>query len=290
MSDRINRNPHPDFNKVQASRPAPSNPPFTYTQTASPTWSFGSGANTSPPPPPSPPPRHVPIDPAHPDRPAALNYKLLISAIVPRPIALLSTLSRDGAAANLAPFSYFSMMSHDPPILVIGFASPVDRAKDSLRNLLDTGEGVVNIISDHFVEAANSTSIDAPFGVSEWDIGGLTAVHDCEVVSPARVGEAVFSIEVKVESVREWESRTSGDKTGTMVVLEGVRFWAREDAIDSDRSLIDPAVLRPIGRLGGITYSRTNEGFELTRPKFDEDLGGRAGLDKIKKKSRNAME
>lgn len=181
------------------------------------------------------------------------------------------------------------MMSHDPPILVIGFACPVSRAKDSLRNLLDTSEGVINIISDPFVEAANSTSIDAPFGVSEWDISGLTAVHDCEVVRPARVKEAVFSIEVKVESVREWESRTSGEKTGTMVVLEGVRFWAREDAINSDRSLIDPAVLRPIGRLGGITYSRTNEGFELTRPKFDEDLGGQAGLDKIKK-SGNGME
>lgn len=124
-------------------------------------------------------------------------------------------------------------------MFVIGFSSA---AKDSYRNLVDTGEGVINMISDTYIEAANSTSVDAPFGVSEWDVCGLTPVRDCEVVKPARVREAVFSVEVRVESVREWESRVSGEKTGVMVVLEGVWFWAREDGINEERNLIDPAV------------------------------------------------
>lgn len=85
--------------------------------------------------------------------------------------------------------------------------------------------------------------MDAPWGVSEWDVSGLTPVFDCEVVKAPRVKEAVFSVEVKIESVREWESRREGgEKTGVMVVLEGVRFWVRGDGIDEERSMVDPAV------------------------------------------------
>ncbi|KAG5982525.1 hypothetical protein E4U55_001775 [Claviceps digitariae] len=295
MSDSIPRNRHPDFDKVQASRPRPSDRPFTYTQTALPSWTFGSGANTSSssssssssPPSASTPPGHISIDPHSPSRSSLLNYKLLTSAITPRPVALLSTLSPPpDSLPNLAPFSYFNLMSHDPPIFVIGFASPLSRPKDSLRNLLHTREAVINIISDTFIEAANATSVDCPPDVSEWPISGLTPLWDCQDVQPPRVKEAVFSIEVRVDSVREWESRrVPGQKTGVMVVLEGVRFWAREDGINEEGSMMDPAVLRPIGRMGGITYSRTNEGFELRRPNFEDDIGGHAGMEEIRAKS-----
>ncbi|KAG6033574.1 hypothetical protein E4U41_006870 [Claviceps citrina] len=303
---------HPDFEELQASRPRPSDRPFTMTQTACPGWRFGSGANK-----PAAaaeaeeeeaPPTHIAIDPFAADRAPPLNYKLLVSAITPRPIALLSTLSPSpggggggGGEANLAPFSYFNLVNHDPPLFVIGFVSSPrtgsgtgsgtrDRAKDSLRNLLRTREAVINIISEDFAEAANATSVDAPPGVSEWDVCGLTPVRDCELVSPPRVREAVFSIEARLESVREWESRASpGQMSGAMVVLEGVRFWARRDGVNAEGSLIDPAVLRPIGRMGGITYSRTNEAFELPRPRFEEDIGGHAGLDKIKIRSQSSQ-
>lgn len=133
------------------------------------------------------------------------------------------------------------MVHHDPPIFVVGFSSPVAKAKDSLRNILATKECVINIISESFVEAANSTSVDAPYGISEWDVAGLTGL-DCEVVKCKRVGEAVVSVEARLDMVKEWESRTSGDKTGTMVVLEGLRFWVREDAVNEEGSLVDPAV------------------------------------------------
>lgn len=230
---------HPDFKTVESSRPNSSRAPFVYTKTALPDWGFGQGANTSLP----PSTKHIPIDPYEADRPNKLNYKLLISSIVPRPIAFLSTRSADGKSTNLAPFSYFTMINHDPPLFVVGFACSIANAKDSLRNLLESKECVVNIISDTFVEAANSTSIDAPYNVSEWDVSGLTPDYSCEHVRCARVKEAVFSVECKLDMVRESESRvTVGEKTGTVVILEGLKFWVREDAINKDRSIVDPAV------------------------------------------------
>ena len=79
--------------------------------------------------------------------------------------------------------------------------------------------------------------------------------------------EAVFSIEGKLVSTQEFESRqTPGKKTGVLAIVEGVRFWVREDAINEDRNIIDPAILRPVSRLGGIMYGRTVEGVEIPRP------------------------
>lgn len=235
----IQRNPHPDFKGVEASRPAfDQGTKWHYTQTPSPNWKPGSGANT-----PSSK-HHREINPYAPGRPAVHNYKLLISGIVPRPIAFTSTISADGKSTNLAPFSYFNMVNHDPPIFVIGFAGGRDVAKDTLANLLATKECVVNIITEEYVEAANFTSINAPEGVSEWAFSGLKPAKS-SIVKPDRVKEAVFSIEAKLVSTHEWTSRnpdTPEKKTGVTAFLEGVNFWVREDAIDEAGVLIDPAV------------------------------------------------
>ncbi|KAB5516947.1 flavo protein oxygenase [Coniochaeta sp. 2T2.1] len=284
FESQVKRNPHPDFKTVESSRPAfPSAHTFHHVQTPSPTWTLGSGATT----PPSTVP-HISIDPLAEGRPSTFNYKLLISSIVPRPIAFVSTRSADGTTTNLAPFSYFQMVAHDPPIFVIGFSSPLtpaEKSKDTLRNLSETGECVVNIISEHFVEAANATSVNAPYGVSEWGVSGLTPVYDCQTVKCARVGEAVFSVECKLDSVREFESRArKGGKSGTMVTLEGTRFWVREDAVNEEGSVVDAAVLKPVSRLGGITYGRTTEAFELPRPDFEKDVGGRAAVEEIRRR------
>ncbi|KAH8742481.1 hypothetical protein F5883DRAFT_530745, partial [Diaporthe sp. PMI_573] len=95
------------------------------------------------------------------------------------------------------------VINHDPPLFVIGFASSLEgaaAAKHTLHNFVETRECTVNIISEHFAEAANSTSINAPYGASEWAVSGLTPSYDCHTVKPARVKEAVFSIEAKLES------------------------------------------------------------------------------------------
>ena len=162
------------------------------------------------------------------------------------------------------------MVNHDPPTFIVGFAGGFDNAKDNLRNLVDTGECTINMISEHFIEAANCTSINAPYGVSEWAISGLHPAS-CTTVKASRVKESIFSIEGKLIETKELESRaTPGKKTGVLVIIEGTNFWVREDALNEDKNLIDPAVLKPISRWGGITYGRTTEGFELPRPDFDE--------------------
>lgn len=161
-------------------------------------------------------------------------------------------------------------MCHDPPIFTVGFAGGIDNAKDTLRNLMSTRECCLNMISEHFLEAANSTSINAPYGISEWALSGLTPAT-CSQVKPSRVKESIFSVECKLLETREWESRVvKGKKTGVLAIIEGVRFWVREDALNEERSLIDPGILRAMSRLGGIMYGRTVEGVEIPRPDWSE--------------------
>ncbi|KAG4029078.1 hypothetical protein MFRU_017g00170 [Monilinia fructicola] len=267
----INRNPHPDFKSVEASRaPWDGSQSWNLTQTVSPSWKLGSGANDNgaslqvP---------HVEIDPYEEGRPAVYNYKLLISSIIPRPIGFVSTRSADGKSTNLAPFSYFNMINHDPPLFTLGYAGGLENAKDSLKNLKETGECTINIISEHFIEAANATSINAPYGESEWAFSGLSPAES-KTVKASRVAEAHFSVEGKLESLKEYESRaTPGKKTGVLAVVEGTRFWVRENAINKEKNIVDPAVLKPISRLGGITYGRTTQGVELPRPDYDTVVG-----------------
>jgi flavin reductase (DIM6/NTAB) family NADH-FMN oxidoreductase RutF len=107
-------------------------------------------------------------------------------------------------------------------------------------------EGCINIISEHFIEAANATSVNAPYGISEWALTGLHSAP-CTTVKASRVKESIFSIEGKLVETKEFESRaTPGKKTGVLAIVEGVRFWAREDAINEEGNLIDPGVSIPI--------------------------------------------
>ncbi|KAA8646786.1 hypothetical protein EYZ11_011410 [Aspergillus tanneri] len=294
VESKLRRSQHGDFKTVEASRPPwDDSTPFHYTQTPSPDWAFGSGANyvhalasTS-----AATAKHISIDPYGSGRSRYENYKLLVSAVAPRPIAFVSTRSRDGTSENLAPMSFFQLVNVDPPIFALAITSPLSDAKDTLRNLLDTGECVINIVSEGFVEAMNATSTNAPYGVSEWEISGLTPVYDCKTVSAARVKESVFSIEGKLESVRDFQSRHNpGTRSGSLELVEGTHFWAREDAFKNDRISLDLTVLRPISRLGGITFGRTTQLIELPRPDFDRDLGGVEGVEKLKDQRRARRE
>ncbi|KAL8720906.1 MAG: hypothetical protein Q9225_002292 [Loekoesia sp. 1 TL-2023] len=264
----VGRNPHPDFAKVEASRPDWNHDKrWHFTKPIDPHWILGRGANDGGE---SLKKEHVEIDPYENGRPAIFNYKLLISAIIPRPIGFVSTRSEDGKSTNLAPFSYTNVINHDPPLFTIGFAGGFSNAKDTLSNLAATKECTINIISEHFLEAANAASINAPYGISEWALSGLTPAP-CTDVKCSRVKEAVFSVEGKLFSTQEFESRaTPGKKTGVLAIVEGIRFWVREDALNEERTLVDPAILHPMSRLGGIMYGRTTEGCEIPRPDWAE--------------------
>ena len=106
-------------------------------------------------------------------------------------------------------------------------------------------------------------------------MSGLTPAS-CTHVKADRVKESIFSIEGKLIDTKEFTSPATGKKTGVLAIIEGVRFHVREDALNEEQNIIDPEVLRPMSRLGGITYGRTLDGVELPRPEFAEQMKSEA--------------
>ncbi|THV82464.1 hypothetical protein D6D27_08388 [Aureobasidium pullulans] len=231
---------------------------ISVTKQGKPDWKWGEGVKGKQ------EQSYVEIDPFEEGRPMFHNYTLLVSGIAPRPIGLVSTVSKEGKL-NLAPFSYFQVVDHDPPVFVIGFSGRANRPKDTLRNLEETGECVLNIVSEDMIEAVNATSVDAPYGTSEWSLSGLTK-SDSTTVKPPRVKESVMSIEGKLTEVVNYKtSKPSVGPHGSLAIIEATRFWVAENAIDEKRSHVDLNVLRPIGQLGGVSYARITDTFELPR-------------------------
>jgi flavin reductase (DIM6/NTAB) family NADH-FMN oxidoreductase RutF len=198
------------------------------------------------------------IDPA---TSAPINiYKLLVGAVVPRPIAFVSTISPEGVA-NLAPFSFFTVASANPPVLCFT-ASFREPRKDTLVNIRAMEEFVVNIVSEEFAAKMNVTSGEYPYGVDEFAQSGLTPVES-DLVRPPRVKESHVNMECKLLQVIEVSNRPMG---GTLILGEVVRFHV-DDAIFEDFR-IDPEKLGAVGRMAGNTYCRTTDRFELVRPQI----------------------
>lgn len=268
LENQVKRNPHPDFSKVEAERPAfDAKNNWKYTQIPNVNWKPGQGANSTE----WKQHKKIEIDPYGEGRSPVDNYKTLISAVVPRPIGFVSLISKDGQR-NLAPFSYFTVVNHDPPVFTLGFSGGKGNPKDTCKNILETGELTINIISEWFVEAANFCSTNAPHGVDEWNLSGLTPLESAKV-KPQHVAESAFSIEAKLIHSHEWTSKTDPSRaTGVLCIVEGVNFHVREDVINEDLNNLDIAKLKPVLRLGGITYGRVVDGYEKLRPDFDKEI------------------
>jgi flavin reductase (DIM6/NTAB) family NADH-FMN oxidoreductase RutF len=198
------------------------------------------------------------IDPA---TTAAVNcYKIMIGSITPRPIAFVSTLSAAGIN-NLAPFSFFTGCSASPP--VIGFSPMINmegRRRDTRLNIEATGEFVVNVVSEEFAAKMNATAVDVDPEVDEFVLAGLTPVAS-EVVKVPRVAEAHVSMECKLLQIVEFGQHAL---SGAFVMGEVLRFHVDDAMFDDYR--IDPDKLATIGRMGGNTYARTTDRFDLERP------------------------
>lgn len=200
--------------------------------------------------------------------PGDVLYPLVISSITPRPIALLSTLGENGEG-NVAPYSYFNIMSHNPPHVAIGCCSSAIREhgkKDSLLNILTTKEFVVNLISEWFVEAANHCCGNFDYGENEMELSGLTPVTSLKV-KPPRVRESAVHLECRL--VHSYDIVKNGKVTTTIVIGEVVMMHIAEDIAGrspSGKLIVDVNKMLPISRLGGNIYGRTREIFELPRP------------------------
>ncbi|KAL6308322.1 hypothetical protein BKA93DRAFT_725788 [Sparassis latifolia] len=192
-------------------------------------------------------------------------YALMISGIIPRPIAFVSSISETGTE-NLAPFSWFNMVTFDPP--VVSFAVlhlPGARGfKDTLRNVMSTKEFTVNIISHAFVAGANATAVDAPTEVSEWPLSGLTKEPSVRIIKAARVKESAFSMECELFQSHEIVHPETGKATTTLVLGLVKYIHVRKDVLN-ERGLVDPVKLNAVGRLGDITYSRQSDPFRVPR-------------------------
>lgn len=264
---------HPPFKQVENSRPDyETKNTFHYTKAPQPDWKPGNGLNnaelnhrelykdsSS-----SQIKTYIPYENISvPDA-----YKLMINSIVPRPIALTSTLSETGVP-NLAPFSYFNAVGHNPPIIMIS-STDLPRQKDTAVNIRKTKEFVVNIISEPFIEAANFTSMDSPEGVSEWKLSGLTPQASLKV-KPPRVQEASVSMECELEHIYEMFDHADPTKLSQTMILGRIKAWNVREAILIDGGpSISVEKLMPISRLGGISYSRVTTAFELTRPVWEK--------------------
>jgi flavin reductase (DIM6/NTAB) family NADH-FMN oxidoreductase RutF len=194
------------------------------------------------------------------------TYKLMIGAIVPRPIAFVSSMDAQGVR-NLAPFSLFTMASYNPPVVCF---SPMFRdtaksglppTKDTLRNITATREFVVNIVSEGFVEQMNACSAELPQEVDEFIVSGLTPLAS-DLVRPPRVAESHVQMECRLLQIVTISELPLG---GSLVLGEVVRFHVREAIFDNFR--IDPAKLQAVGRMGGPTYVRTTDRFDVARPR-----------------------
>lgn len=193
--------------------------------------------------------------------PAGEMYQFIISAIVPRPIAWVSSVGTDGQL-NLAPFSYFNGVCSRPPVISIAIGYRRGAKKDTLVNIEATKEFVVNLVSFSLAEAMNHTSGDYPLGVSEAEVAGVKMIPSLNV-APPRVAEASVAFECRLHQLIPIGSAPDGS---TLVLGEIVRIHARDEVCQDGK--IDPIKLDAVGRMGGSWYCRTNEKFSMERPKI----------------------
>jgi flavin reductase (DIM6/NTAB) family NADH-FMN oxidoreductase RutF len=199
-------------------------------------------------------------------------YNILLSSVGPRPIAWVSTVSASGEL-NLAPFSFFNCVCVDPPMLAFspGMRAPKNEegktgvagvAKDTLSNVRETREFVVNIVTYELLEQMNITSGEYEPDVNEFELAGLTA-QPSKLVRPPRVGESPVSFECKLHQILDFSSAPT---SSSLVVGRVVAVRIDDKNLKGGR--IDRDSLDLVGRMGGIQYTRTRERIELARPKI----------------------
>ncbi|ETP67093.1 flavin reductase family protein [Planococcus glaciei] len=183
------------------------------------------------------------------------NYKLLVGTVIPRPIAFVTSMSADGLV-NAAPFSYFNIVSSDPPLLSVSVQSRAGVLKDTARNAIEAGEFVIHVVDESNVAEVNKTAASLPPEESEIDLTGLTLIPS-EVVKVPSVEQAKVRFECQLEQAVELG--------GTRLLIgKVVRFHIDESIYENGR--INPETLKPVSRLAGTNYAKLGEIFSMKRP------------------------
>jgi len=192
------------------------------------------------------------------------RYKLMTASITPRPIAWVTSQSQDGVR-NAAPFSFFNMMAADPPLVVLGLmARPDGSFKDSAANILETGEFVVNLVSEEDAALMNFTCIDAPPAFDELEAAGIATLASVSV-APPRIASAPASFECHLFRAIE------ASPTSTIVLGQVVTMHIADRFVDSERLHVDTLGMKLIARMHGAGwYTRSTDVFHLERPVWAE--------------------
>lgn len=173
-------------------------------------------------------------------------YKLMTGVVVPRPIAWVSTLNAEGKI-NLAPFSAFTFVSHDPPMIAISVGMRDGEIKDTARNILAREEFVVNVANLALLDAVHQSSRDYPPEVSEVDVLGLT-VHPSRHIQTPRIAQAPAALECRLHQCLEL-----GREPSRLIIGEVLCFHVRDGLAVNNK--IATAELDPLSRLGGPNYA-----------------------------------
>jgi flavin reductase (DIM6/NTAB) family NADH-FMN oxidoreductase RutF len=196
------------------------------------------------------------------------RYKLLCALVVPRPIALVTTLG-PGGIINAAPFSFFNVFAEDPPLVVLGLQSRPDGSlKDTSAHIRDTGSFTVNLVDEALAERMNVCSVDFPPGISELGAAGLTALPGTAIPVP-RIAEAAASLECRHYQTLEV---SPGRR---LCVGQVVYLHARAGIVDPARLYVNLDAYRPVARLFANLYAPLGKPFTLVRQTYAEWLSSR---------------
>jgi flavin reductase (DIM6/NTAB) family NADH-FMN oxidoreductase RutF len=187
------------------------------------------------------------------------RYRLLISTVAPRPIAWISTRAADGSL-NLAPFSFFQALTGTPPLVVVSIGKRKGAPKDTLHNIQETGEFVINTVTEELAQKMNLTSGDYEAATDEFKLAGLTPTPS-EIVKAPRVAESPINMEARL-----FQLVPLNGSDYSLVIGEILCWHVAEGCLAPD-GLVDIARIRPIARLARDEYTKFGEVFSMPRPK-----------------------
>ncbi|HEX8834253.1 MAG TPA: flavin reductase family protein, partial [Abditibacteriaceae bacterium] len=201
--------------------------------------------------------------------PARDRYKLLISVVVPRPIALVTSLDENGVL-NAAPFSFFNVVGSDPALVILGVG---DRAphtpKDTAHNIASTGEFVVNLVDENLAEQMNICSIDFPAGISEVEAAKLETAPSTQIKTPRLLASPV-SLECRQHTRLEIGRNR-------LIIGEVMQLHIRDELIDEEKLYVRTEAMHAVGRMhGGGWYTKTDDQFLIPRQSYEEWREGEA--------------
>ena len=187
-------------------------------------------------------------------------YKLLTGSVIPRPIGWISTVDANGIN-NLAPFSYFNAVGEDPPHVMFSTTRGNNSNKDTLNNVLENGQFVVNMVTEELAEKMNTTAQTLPSDVDEFQLAGLTPIPS-KLIKPMRVKESLVTFECEMVHHYFLENHKNG---GSCIVIGRIVMMHFDDSVLLDNYKINLENYKPIARLAGSNYAKLGELFQIKR-------------------------